>query len=654
MDDIEGGLLEARECFREGRYEHAKTLYTSALDTLHTLPLPQNDGEKLAAMIYNERGLCQYKMVCFDEAVEDYTNAVRLNPSLAAAYYSRATINYRLLAGYLHGSSEREALGRKAVDDFKTAVTLDPSNIDFREGLRSCLDEVQGGLGDDNVCVLNLENVPLATLVKLLFLLDTGDQGPGTTTYRREARQAKEIFLAILRSKEQGHQQIVSVLQSRAKDLQEFQSSRLPVNAEAASLYCVRKEEEDLLVLVKCCDHLGVEYHRLEDKIKQVQDKMELEENEKEGNFFINAENLLMSDICDSLTPELVYKLFCLAASRDGWKFWEGGDARVVQKEQLTEDGVKEALFFFIIRQMEERMLLNRIYTDKLEGLLKELCEDNPQNEVLNATIQKLKNYPDECQPPGLCLIFCVKERREGSDIEITKLKSVFGDLFKFTVKIEEDPNQSTLERYHKKELLKAKYKFYDSLVIWFVSHGDEKNLLLPGEEKYDRESFIDDFSRVSTFNMKPKIFFMGTCRGNTPIPINNLGGRKGDVDGCSIWQDGLGSNRGRVNVSLSNQDISNIYYQMDRIVSYATLPSHTAFRVKDEGSVFVDTVCAQLEESQDQNITQVLEAVCQVIHQIVFCIEEREDLGNTKQACFYESTFQKTYLVPRMKADLT
>lgn len=71
-------------------------------------------------------------------------------------------------------------------------------------------------------------------------------------------------------------------------------------------------------------------------------------------------------------------------------------------------------------------------------------------------------------------------------------------------------------------------------------------------------------------------------------------------------------------------------------------------------GSVFVDTVCAQLEESQGQNITQVLEAVCQVIHQIVFCIEEREDLGSAKQACFYESTFQKTYLVPQTKADLT
>lgn len=363
-------------------------------------------------------------------------------------------------------------------------------------------------------------------LVKLLFLLDTGDQGPGTT-YRREARQAKETFLAILRSREQGHQQIVSVLQRRAKDLQEFRSSRLPVNAEAASLYCVRKEEEDLLVLAKCCDRLGVEYHHLEDKIKQVQDKMELEENEKEGNFFINAENLLMSDICDCLSPELVHKLFCLAVSRDGWKFWEGGDASVVQEEELTEDGVKEALFFFIVRQMEEKMLLNRIYTDKLQGLLKELCEDSGQSEVLNTIIQKLKNYPDKCQPPGLCLVFCVKERREGSDIEVTKIKSVFEDLFKFRVITEENPNLGTLEHYHKKELLKPKYKFYDSLVIWFVSHGDEENLIMTKEgkeESYNRESFIDDFSSVATFNMKPKIFFMGTCRGNTPISISNIG----------------------------------------------------------------------------------------------------------------------------------
>lgn len=368
----------------------------------------------------------------------------------------------------------------------------------------------------------------MGKMVKLLFLLDNGDQGTGTTSaYRTEnataAQEAKKTFHAILESREQGKQQIVSILQRRAKELQEYESPNLPPNTEAATRYGIRKQEEDLLILVTCCNFLGIKYHYLDEKIKEVQGKMELEKSEKEGDFFIYAENLLMYRICDCLTPDLVYRLFHLAVTRDGWKFLEGGSASIVQEEQLSEEGIKEALFFFIIRQMEEKMLLNRIYTDKLQGLFKELYENNGKNERLIMPIQKLKNYPDECQPGGLCLIFCVKEHREGANCEITKIKSVFEDGFKFTVKVEEDPNKSTLEHYHK-ELLKTKYRFYDSLVIWFVSHGDEQDLILAGGEKYNREKFIDDFSLLCNFSKKPVIFFMATCRGNNPIFTNDLG----------------------------------------------------------------------------------------------------------------------------------
>lgn len=55
-------------------------------------------------------------------------------------------------------------------------------------------------------------------------------------------------------------------------------------------------------------------------------------------------------------------------------------------------------------------------------------------------------------------------------------------------------------------------------------------------------------------------------------------------MDGSSSSQDGPGGNKGRVDVSLNSQNISNIYYQMDRLIAYATLPSYISFRVKDEG----------------------------------------------------------------------
>ena len=62
-----------------------------------------------------------------------------------------------------------------------------------------------------------------------------------------------------------------------------------------------------------------------------------------------------------------------------------------------------------------------------------------------------------------------------------------------------------------------------------------------------------------------------------------------------------------------------------------------------------MDTVCSLLEENQRENITQVLEGVSRLIHQIVFMSEENKFDGESKQACFYESTFQKTFLVPKV-----
>ncbi|KAG0728818.1 Tetratricopeptide repeat protein 32 [Chionoecetes opilio] len=100
----------------------------------------------LIAQIHNERGVCRYKLVCFDQAVQDYTQALALNPALAAAYYHRATIHYRLLAGHPKGSSRKQALGQQAMQDFKEAVRRDPNNIEFKEGLQSCRDEIEAVL----------------------------------------------------------------------------------------------------------------------------------------------------------------------------------------------------------------------------------------------------------------------------------------------------------------------------------------------------------------------------------------------------------------------------------------------------------------------------------------------------------------------------
>lgn len=76
------------------------------------------------ALAYNERGQMNYRMIEFDKAVEDYTEAVRYCDSLAAAYFNRGTVKYRM--GYFD----------VALPDMEKAVSLDPTNKEFQLGLK--------------------------------------------------------------------------------------------------------------------------------------------------------------------------------------------------------------------------------------------------------------------------------------------------------------------------------------------------------------------------------------------------------------------------------------------------------------------------------------------------------------------------------------
>ena len=64
--------------------------------------------------------------VDFPGALEDLERALSLNPRLAAAHYTWATVTYRL-----NNSAA-------ALPAFLRAVQLDPENEEFKEGLRSC------------------------------------------------------------------------------------------------------------------------------------------------------------------------------------------------------------------------------------------------------------------------------------------------------------------------------------------------------------------------------------------------------------------------------------------------------------------------------------------------------------------------------------
>ncbi|XP_042206631.1 uncharacterized protein LOC121855632 isoform X2 [Homarus americanus] len=652
--NIEQDLERGRELYQlERNFKEAKESFTETLTSLNNYY--DGDPESLKkhqALVYNERGLCKYMQVCFDDAVEDYTQAIQLDPTLAAAYYNRGTICYRLCATKCHEMDERQDLHRRATEDFQEAVRLAPDNTEFQLGLKECNAIATPGAGDEEDRVWDLDNISKKKLVKLLFLLDNSDDTTGTIKHGKLNTEAVKggiwCFLFFLKYKNLVHNQILqNVLRNRVRQILNCFPLSLPRGSEAESLG-FQKDEEDLLILAEAYRHLGLKSQHLDEKKNDIQHRMNFTESEKNGTFCLYAENLLMTHLCDDLTPTLVFDLFNIMIEDKSLCDKIDGDLDI-SLDQLKEiEGLKEGLFFYMIRMLEYHKMQNRLYTYKLQHFLHILNKQRSpeEQEIITKYLLKLEHYPGECQPTGLCIVFCVTDDREGADLEITKITSVFHDILGFTIKVEKNPSAKTIDEY-KKELRKSKYRFYDSIVYWFLSHGTEKDLLLPNNKEYRREDFVDSFSKLDNFSKKPKIFFMASCQGNEHIPVEETGNYEATIDG---------EGKTYVDYPDAAHDTSYVYYQMDRLIAYATLRSKYAFRLKDHGSVYVDCVCSSLKEHCGKNITQVLEEVCQKIHRIVFYSEEKktseekekEFEGNAKQACFYESTFQKTFIIPK------
>jgi tetratricopeptide (TPR) repeat protein len=74
-------------------------------------------GKKLASIYFN-RGVAYYGLKQYRRAIQEYTQAVRINPRFVAAYNNRGNV-YRDLKQY-----------RRAIQDYDEALRLNPKNAD--------------------------------------------------------------------------------------------------------------------------------------------------------------------------------------------------------------------------------------------------------------------------------------------------------------------------------------------------------------------------------------------------------------------------------------------------------------------------------------------------------------------------------------------
>ena len=89
--------LKAKESLASKDLAGSFKLFSEFIESQRSLERPELTEQLVDA--YNTRGYIRYLWVDFDEAVQDYTEAIRRNPDFTVAYYNRGQIHYRLGTG---------------------------------------------------------------------------------------------------------------------------------------------------------------------------------------------------------------------------------------------------------------------------------------------------------------------------------------------------------------------------------------------------------------------------------------------------------------------------------------------------------------------------------------------------------------------------
>jgi len=131
---------------KQNRIDDAITDYTTALR------IEQKHD------IYNNRGVAYEKKGDIEKALSDYSNALRIKPDYAMAYYNRGNVysdqgkselalrdyadairfNSKYIDAYFNRALLFKKMGQKeqAISDFRTVLKLDPDDNDARKELR--------------------------------------------------------------------------------------------------------------------------------------------------------------------------------------------------------------------------------------------------------------------------------------------------------------------------------------------------------------------------------------------------------------------------------------------------------------------------------------------------------------------------------------
>ncbi|XP_068214210.1 uncharacterized protein [Palaemon carinicauda] len=372
-------------------------------------------------------------------------------------------------------------------------------------------------------------------------------------------------------------------------------------------------------------------------------------------SFFVYAENKVIMKICDDLTPKDVYHMYQVLRESEDVKGDDNAKRILTQPIDLKAlekvPGLKDAAFYYLILLMMHKKMLNRLYTHKLIFIFEQLKEmarnERKANPNIDLILNVLNRYPIASRPPGLCLIFTVNEGRAGSQKDVLRVRELFEKTFKYDLFTKIDPTAEDIKTIVNK-LKHARNKFYDSLVVFFMGHGDKTYLTLKDSSIHRRREFIDPFIQIEWFFKKPKLFFIQACSVKKEKRRISSTSNTLDAKGMTTQTDSVGW---RASAGQEWQEkyadfteISNINAYADTLISYATMWYQYASR-GNEGSLYIDTLVDQLKmHGHTESIENVLRRVHYNVNTVCLLHNECGEEILWRQAPYFESSLLKEF----------
>ncbi|XP_038106416.1 caspase-6 [Culex quinquefasciatus] len=277
------------------------------------------------------------------------------------------------------------------------------------------------------------------------------------------------------------------------------------------------------------------------------------------------------------------------------------------------------------------------------------------------------KRYSMESRLRGKVLIFNHREftngysPRVGTEKDVERLLQTLPLLgyAREHIKVFENQDASGIEAIAGKLKTDAELTQCDSLMVFFLTHGEQNDRLVARDETFHLYEFIEHFTPAALPAMagKPKLFVVQACRGgrlDRGVQLQSLVSGLASTlvtrfrfdTGSFVGANLVGGRR--YTCPVQDNRIFSYPEFADFLIAMSSHHGHVSFR-NAQGSWYIQELCNVIEsfDPDDESILDILTATNSAVSRRVSNVDGRRN--NKKQiSSFYSTLTKKLYFMPR------